>query len=254
MALSTILSKVPARGFVRPSESRAGFSAAEGVALADLSAYQGPVFLQFDAMISEAPDYAATVTQSQVENGETISDHVTLKPLKLVVQGVITDTPIGLIRQFTSVFQAPSPSQNAHIFLKNLWKNRTPFDFAGGLDYYPSMIVTNYQPVNTAETGDALKFTCTMEQVLTVFSQTLPVVRRAAKKTSLGGQPLSPLHVPPEDIKSSFHGVEPTAGTVGTITPATKSFNLSGYVSSLLQPAGVVKGPTPALPPLTVFK
>ncbi len=241
MAVSTILRKMPPRGFVRPTDSRAGFAAAEGVTLAELGNYQGPVYLQFDAMVSEAPDYQASVTQSQVENGETISDHVTLKPLKLVVQGIVSDTPVGLVRQFSSAFQAPTPSKNAHIFLKGLWRNRIPFDFAGGLDYYPSMVITNYAPLSTAETGDALKFTCTMEQVLTVFSQTVLRAKKAAKKSSAGTQPMGGVKSP-TDVTASFKGVEPTAGTT---TPAVTNFGASGYVSPELKPLGVICGPIP---------
>ncbi len=250
MAISTIFRKMAPRGFVRPADSRAGFSAAEGVPLADLGTYQGAVYLPFDAMVSEAPDYQASATQSQVENGETISDHVTLKPLKLVVQGIITDTPIGLIRQFTSVFQSPSPSKNAHTFLKGLWKNREPFDFAGGLDYYPSMVITNYSPTSTAETGDALKFTCTMEQVLTVFSQTLLTAKRAQKKQSRGQQPLGPIKIPTPVIRDSFHGVEPTAGTIGT---PTTNFNSPSFVSPELKPLGVVGDPGAFSQPASAF-
>lgn len=233
MAISSFLVKAPPRGFVRPQDA---IGANPFVTTPD---YQGPVYLQFDAMISEAPDYQASATQSQVEGGATISDHVTLKPLKLVVQGIVTDTPVGFKRAFSSVFGA-SASAAAHQFIKALWKNRIPFDFVGGLDYYTSMVVVSYNPVNTAETGDALKFTCTLEQVVTVNSQVILTAKKVQKKQSLGQQPLGPIKVPAGAVTSAFKGVEPTAATSNGASALSSNPSL---ITQTMKPLGMIGDP-----------
>jgi len=179
MSLSGAFGIFPKRGFVAPADSgKSGYAAA----------YE-PVHLVLDAMISEVPEYTATPTQSQVETGGTISDHVTQKPLKLMVQGIVTDTPIGYGREFTSAFSGSLPSTKAFTFLEDLYLSRQPFDFVGGFRTYRSMVITHFSPTRNAETGDALRFTCTMEQVTIVSSVTLLQVKSAQPKTSHGSQP-----------------------------------------------------------------
>jgi ribosomal protein L15 len=97
-AVASLIGFFPKRGFVRPVDS---VLAPDGNLESEVT---GKVYLRFDALVSEAPDYTAVPTQSQVEDGATISDHVTLKPVKLVVQGIITDTPVSLTGQFSAAF------------------------------------------------------------------------------------------------------------------------------------------------------
>jgi hypothetical protein len=176
----------PKRGFVRPEDSAWNVVGPTGPLKPS-----DAVWLSLDAMISEAPKYTATPTQSQVEDGETISDHVTLRPVKLDVHGIVSDTPVsvqGLINTFSGA--GSSPSAKAHQFLLKLYKDRVPFDFVGGLAIYKSMVLTAYEPTNTVETGAALKFSCTMEQILTVSTVSLSVAKpkQSAPKKSVGSQ------------------------------------------------------------------
>jgi hypothetical protein len=175
----------PKRGFVHPNDSSWNVVGPTGP--------QKPsqqVYLALDAMVSEAPEYQATPTQSPVEDATTISDHVCLKPVKLTVRGIVTDTPIG-IRALASSFSGKgSPSKKAYDFLVRLWKERVPFDFVGGFDLYKTMVLTSFQPVNSAEHGDSLQFSCTMEQIIVVSTQKITTIRAGGKK-SRGAQALS---------------------------------------------------------------
>jgi hypothetical protein len=218
MAASTILAsfmgQFPKRGFVSPADS----------GNQPYAAGHGPVALQLDAMISEAPDYQATATQSQVEDGSVISDHVTIKPLKLTIHGIVTDTPVSLIREFSTAFQNPSPSKAAFTFLTKLYNDRIPFDFVGGLNVYKSMVITAFTPTNTAETGDALRFVCTMEQVRTVSSQVI-TTKKASGKSSQGSQPLTKITANEgTGLHDSFQSISPTR-TVSVDTTAAKNFS-----------------------------
>ncbi len=182
---------LPKRGFVRPTDSDP----------ANLTETYDKVFLQLDAIISEAPSYTGTPTMSEVEDGEEISDHVTLKPLELSVQGIVSDTPmlsrIANPNPNPTISRSPSPKQAAYDFLKKLQVDRRPFDFVGGFEVYRSMVITSFTPTRTKETGDTLRFSCTMRQIKTVSSQILTIApkskKSAMKKQSQGSQLKDPL-------------------------------------------------------------
>ena len=214
-SVSSLFGVFPKRGFVDPKDS--GIYA--------LKATHGPIHLQLDVMESEAPEYRATPSRSQVEDAATISAHVTLQPIKLSVSGIVTDTPIGFARQYSKAFSGSKPSEEAFTYLENLYKNAIPFDFVGGFRVYNSMIIAEWRPTRNAQTGDALRFTCTMEQVRIVSSQLLTKgPKKLQSKTSHGSQPLKSVNVTQATaVQSSFHGVEPTAGTIGSIPTGSGS-------------------------------
>jgi hypothetical protein len=183
MSLSTIfanfLGQQPKRGFIQPADRFGPFAIGHG-----------PVSLQLDALISESPEYTGTPTQIPVEDGSTISDHVTLRPLKLSIQGIVTDTPVSLVREFSSPFAKPSPSAQAFDLLTKLFNDRIPFDFVGGLTVYRSMVISSFSPTNTSTTGDALRFSCTMDQIRIVSTDPIVVSSgsAASPKKSRGTQ------------------------------------------------------------------
>jgi hypothetical protein len=183
MALFSVL---PKRGFVNAVDSgKSGYAGAHE-----------PVALVFDAIVSETPEYSATPTQSLVEDGSTISDHVSQKPLRLTVQGIITDTPVGFGRQYANAFGGPNPSAKAFAYIERLFLARTPFDFVGGFRVYKSMVISRWTPTRDAQTGDSLRFGCVMEQVIITQSVKLLQIKAASKKAqpkvSQGGQVLAP--------------------------------------------------------------
>lgn len=51
--------------------------------------------MRFDASISETHSRDTQPTEFEVENGQTISDHIVMKPFNLKMQAVISDTPIS---------------------------------------------------------------------------------------------------------------------------------------------------------------
>jgi len=49
--------------------------------------------MQLDASINEGHTRTAKVSVSPIEDGTTISDHVTLEPVSLSIEGLISDVP-----------------------------------------------------------------------------------------------------------------------------------------------------------------
>lgn len=152
------------------------------------------ISLELDATISESPEYNATPTRSEVESGANVSDHVTLAPETLTIEGMVSNTPIG-VQQLLAGRQFGNPAQDAFLFLKKLYDERLPFDFVGGLKVYKSMVITNFSPSRTSTTGQALRFRMTMQQIKIVESEVVDLTQfsddtkhTAQKKQDIGSQ------------------------------------------------------------------
>jgi hypothetical protein len=130
------------------------------------------ISLEMDVIISEAPEYTATPTKNQIEDGSDVTDHVALDPVKLSFQAVVSDTPVGWDKVFSGqIFQ--KRAEAAHAALLKIRNDRLPFDFVGSLGVYRSMVLTKYSPVSDAKSGKALSFTATIDQITIVKSRTI---------------------------------------------------------------------------------
>lgn len=154
MALQLLFNRNTRKGFVNPGD----VGGAETIAL------------ELDAILSESPEYNATPTKSPVETGANVTDHVTLDSERLMIEGIVSNTPISLLRILSGV-TFDDPAADAFSYLEELYKNRQPFDFVGDLKIYENMIITSFNPSKTPSTGQTLQFTIAMEQIQFVDSQ-----------------------------------------------------------------------------------
>lgn len=179
MALMQLLfNKATRKGFVNPGDA----GGAETVAL------------EMDAILSESPEYTATPTRNPIESGANVTDHVTLEPEKLTIEGIVSNTPISLLRILSGA-TFDDPAADAFSFLEALYNNRQPFDFVGDLKIYENLIITSFNPSRTPTTGQTLQFTVTMEKIRFADSMLVTATHFAAEvehtapdKQDLGAQ------------------------------------------------------------------
>lgn len=178
MALQLIFNRNTRKGFVNPGD-------AGGVET---------IALELDAILSESPEYNATPTKSPIETGANVTDHVTLEPERLTIEGIVSNTPISLLRILSGV-TFDDPAADAFSYLENLYIARQPFDFVGDLKIYENLIITSFNPSKTPTTGQTLQFTISMEQIQFVDSQlvaatnfTEDVEHTAPGKQDIGSQ------------------------------------------------------------------
>lgn len=156
--------------------------------------------LVLDANLLEQPTFKAEPTVSTVEDGASVSDHVTLKPITLRIEGIVSDTPIAgswgknIWKSIKAGAFGSFPSKDAHKLLFSLWKNRIPFDYVGGLQVYKNMVLSEYTPTRNAKTGGVLQFTATLQQVRIVKTKLVPSLKPSAgdrgdAKRNKGTQP-----------------------------------------------------------------
>jgi len=127
-----------------------------------------------DASVRELHEARSEITTNPIEDGADITDHVRNMPLTMTMQGVISDTPIGLafvdnikgiIGTATTIFGGSSRSHDAYDDLMKLRKTREPFDLVTGLKVYQNMILQDLRIERTAKTGKSIQFTARLKQI-----------------------------------------------------------------------------------------
>jgi len=180
--------------------------------------------LIIDAATEISHQYEQTPTTNPVEDGSIITDHVEIQPEKLTIQGTISEAPIGIEQALLNniggviattagiggglkggIFAGAVATlggkllnnpgtrvQDAFNTIIELRDKSIPIDIITGLKGYNNMILTNFNPIETAENGDSLVFTASFQRITLVSSDTiaLPVtkVASAVKKTNKGKQ------------------------------------------------------------------
>ena len=161
--------------------------------LQQIGAYAGIVL---DCTISEEHSYQADVTENPIEDGAPVADHVNLRPFTLKIDGLVTDSPLGLpivgsvlnvARQFSQIFGSQSRSKDAFDALVTLYKNRTPFTVITNLKRYDNMVISDATFPFTNETGQALDLKLTLTQVSIVKSKIVQASPQTVFKGKVAG-------------------------------------------------------------------
>lgn len=169
------------------------------------------IIVPMDASISETHERSASVTQNPIEDGTNIADHITLAPVRLTMEALISDSPVSLIQSGigTAVSSASQLAQGAiggiagtlagqatgiglgslaglltdtprdpadgFRYLEELWENRQPFTVVTALKRYEKMVLTSLSVPRTAQIGKSLRFNATFEEVRVVKSSIVTV-------------------------------------------------------------------------------
>lgn len=158
---------------------------------------------QMDVSIKETHSRESPPTEFPVENGQTVSDHIILKPFGLEINGLITDSPIGgvaglltevgtsiasklvppaglaLVSQgvalLSSLSGSKSPSVAAYVQLLQIQQKALPFDVLTSLYRYPNMWIKGISVPRDVQTGASITFTVQLVQLLLVSPQSVSV-------------------------------------------------------------------------------
>jgi hypothetical protein len=129
-----------------------------------------------DATISVSPDFTSTVAQHPVEDGPNISDHISLDPEKVSLEGFITDSPIRILSGVRDIFEAStSRVQTAYDALRELRESRRPFTLVTGFEVFEDMFFTRLSFPRDRSTGQALRFTAECQKLRIVVPKTVSI-------------------------------------------------------------------------------
>lgn len=157
--------------------------------------------ISIDCTSSESHDRESPPTEFEIEDGDTISDHIVVKPFSLKIEGIISDTPIKLLNSalttaagvalpaagvvaagagvalYKALAASASPSVAAYGQLLLLQSNKKPFDVLTTLKRYEGMWIKSISVPRDSSTGRVLTFTVQMVQLKIVKPQTVSIVQ-----------------------------------------------------------------------------
>ncbi|MBW2672065.1 MAG: hypothetical protein JRD89_01450 [Deltaproteobacteria bacterium] len=141
--------------------------------------------IQIDATISETHGKAAEIAQHRVEDGSQISDNIRALPDSLELSGVITNHPLDI----TDIIAGGDRVKDAYAALSGLIDRGEIFTITTELKTYESMALGSLVVARDAETGEALHFSCSAEQVVTVTASSIEVQAAAPDPVEARGTP-----------------------------------------------------------------
>ena len=134
--------------------------------------------IALDVSLNETHSTRSRVTDSPVEGGEMVSDHVFLDPREVEIEGLVTDAPVKYLSgERARLAGGGSPSRAARDKLIELWTQRTPVEFQTGLDVYEDMVIVDMQIPRSARLGQTFRFRARLRQVKRVRSRTTKIPR-----------------------------------------------------------------------------
>jgi hypothetical protein len=122
--------------------------------------------ITFDNTISENYFYTSRVTSYPVERGTIISDHILNLPDRIVLSGLISDTPLNMFAPFNRSIAA----FNALIALH---ESRSVVSVQTGLKSYDNMAILSLEVPRTIKTGQTLTFNIELQRI--VYSDVISV-------------------------------------------------------------------------------
>ena len=158
--------------------------------------------ISLDLVLTETHSLNAVVTQHPVEDGSTISDHITILPrsgtMRVLVSNFSLSTAKGDARaDWDEIYDQgeaaqkslPNRAEEAWKKLKDLVKKRELVKVVTSLEVYEDVALTRVETTRDGDTGDALEIDIDYEQVTKV----------KLKETKVTAQ------VQPRDMKSTIN-------------------------------------------------
>lgn len=158
------------------------FNTPQLVSLADAD---GNTIISFDATLSVDYNMSATLTKSQIETGESISDHVTLDNKKATFEIVVSNTPLNYAQIFAGLFTGANGNRARDAFsvLELLRDNAIPFNAVFEYRTFTNAIITAFDPQSKASHGGALHARITIEEAKIAETQMVEYAVVAAPAT-----------------------------------------------------------------------
>lgn len=138
--------------------------------------------ITLDAVIEEQHTNSIRLTSNPVELGANINDHAIIEPDKILIRGVVTDTPLGfaaltqIVDTVTGLFGSSTSdnltrSQQAYSLIKQLMNDRLPIEVQTGLINYTNMMITGVNIARDKDTSKVAIMEISLEQIIIVDSE-----------------------------------------------------------------------------------
>lgn len=177
----------------------------------------GKLALMVSVTITERHNRKATVAEHPVETGSSIADNRTRDPEGLDIDGALSDIfaydePAEPIEPSTGIFNHPPPATEAYAELERLWESDETFDFVTGLRIYRDYLLTALSTIRDKDTGQIVRFTASMRQIVYADSQVVaavvkPKTQKVVPKRDKGPATKRPFEGPPVPSESTLQKI-----------------------------------------------
>lgn len=143
-----------------------------------------------DVAIREDHVFENDVTDNPVESGGTISDNIRPRPIRVTMDGIVSNSPLGNIATSRRTFAGPLSTgqasvQEAYALLLAVWNAREPVAIRTSLGTFERMALLSLSIPRDAKTGDALHFTAQFQQIQVVSNNRIRT--RTSLRPGAGG-------------------------------------------------------------------
>ncbi len=116
-----------------------------------------------DVSLNEDHSFESEVTEYPVETGATVTDNIRPRPITISMECLVTNTPIGPIRDKRGV--VTDTVDNAYEHLLKIYNAREPVVIRTSLRTFENMALTSLSIPRATGRGDDLRFTASFQQV-----------------------------------------------------------------------------------------
>lgn len=126
----------------------------------------------FDCTVSEDHNSEAVVTDSPLDTGASLGDHMFVKPRELSLVGIVSNTPLYLLSA-TDPFSAATGARriNALAMLEKLQDDGVLFDVQTGMKLYKNMALRKISVTDNHANAGWGKFNLSLQQVTVTSTQ-----------------------------------------------------------------------------------
>lgn len=124
--------------------------------------------IQLDATIREVHEYKNTVTNHPIETGGFVTDHVYSEPIRVMIEGEITDSPVQIFGLLAGITQRRI---EAFEQLTEIYRARDTITLVTGLKIYTDMVMVGFTAPRDQRTGQRLQFSAEFQKAEFVSSQ-----------------------------------------------------------------------------------
>lgn len=137
----------------------------------------------FDAFIDMHHTHESNITSHPVQSGANITDHIYSEPAELSMTIRMSDSMAGLVAgQFVGSY---TRSVSAYNILRELQKQRVPFQVMTRLEMYQNMVIQTLSVPDDYKTQFGLEVKVTMKQILVANVKTVKISNRANATNSV---------------------------------------------------------------------
>jgi hypothetical protein len=136
--------------------------------LTDISSYKFVI----DCTLELTHNNSCTTTNSPVENGTAITDHVILNPRTITMSGFVSNDKYRLFAFNFPYQNEDSQTKKAYDIFNDIYKNKYLVSIDTGLEVYENMVIESMSFPRSAENINALRFSISLKEVVLVQSET----------------------------------------------------------------------------------